>query len=226
MAYINKKKIYFAGISKGISERYTEGVIIEDIETEDELAGTWLFNDTLTYESVQDTFNFESNGRAYTSLMVSAFDWSDYENAMAYVDSGENPAYYFSSNTWLETGFKTINIISEPTDTAFITWLKANATKQETTARQVTIRINNSYDATFPIPSGATTWAAMDNVYSNNYSNLMIDVVGNYVEIIQSSDIYASGRIFVPFASDVASSDTISADLTYKCTLTHSGGAG
>lgn len=35
MAYINKNKIFFAGISKGISERYTEDVIVEDIVTEE-----------------------------------------------------------------------------------------------------------------------------------------------------------------------------------------------
>lgn len=45
MAYINKNKIFFAGISKGISEPYTEGVIVEDIEieeVEDESSGTRL----------------------------------------------------------------------------------------------------------------------------------------------------------------------------------------
>lgn len=53
MAYINKNKIFFAGISKGISERYTEGVIVEDIESEGATSLITFTIDGTSYQAEQ-----------------------------------------------------------------------------------------------------------------------------------------------------------------------------
>lgn len=77
MAYINKKKIFFAGISKGISERYTEGVIVEDIETE---GATNLITFTIGSKSYQAeqgmTWHKWCNSKYNTSPYVCASNTS------------------------------------------------------------------------------------------------------------------------------------------------------
>lgn len=80
MAYINKKKIYFAGISKGISERYTEGIIVEDIETE---GATSLISFT-----IDGTIYQAEEGMTWGEWCESDYNTRGYEIAPMYVELG------------------------------------------------------------------------------------------------------------------------------------------
>lgn len=70
MAYINKNKIFFAGISKGISERYTEGVIVEDIVTEETEGLQIEYNDEITELPMGKQARFACNDKSMPSDIV------------------------------------------------------------------------------------------------------------------------------------------------------------
>jgi hypothetical protein len=115
------------------------GVVIEAIATEDaedEIVGTWVFNNGVADDLSTITpntfgFNFTSNGNSYTSIVTQY--GGEFGVAQMYYDS--TLAYGGNTDTsWQNEAYKTINITSEPTDAAFITWLKANATKQGATS--------------------------------------------------------------------------------------------
>ena len=109
-------------------------------ETEDALAGTWVFNDTLDYNSFVEVtsqtsieFNFTSNGNDYFGITT------DFKpNGLKYIitpgTSDLESVYVASTNTWTNEAYKTITItskLSEVTDgETLLAWLQANATKQ------------------------------------------------------------------------------------------------
>lgn len=134
----------------------------EEPEVEDELQGTWVFNDTLTLDTtVHYSVNFTSNGVSYTWLTV----WHDSEvrpkpKSLYFTNSDVEFEVYYSG--WYEQIYKTITITSklaEVTDGAeLLTWLKANATKQG--AQEPSLPIWNGTDltgTTWNIPAG---WSA------------------------------------------------------------------
>lgn len=84
--------------------------------------GTWTFKESI--EPLPTCFEVSfvaSNGREYYSM-------DNYGGGLLYLNDGEAETAYMDE--WY-TGFQTINIIEEPTNTEFITWLKANARKLE-----------------------------------------------------------------------------------------------
>lgn len=103
--------------------------------TEDELAGTWVFNDTITYPSsnIAVEMSFESNGDTFAIFFISASMSKDIE--YMYTTSDYVTAY---RDGFVDTGFQTINISTKFADLkaivgttdGFLSWLKANATKQ------------------------------------------------------------------------------------------------
>ena len=103
------------------------GVIIEEIKTEeipDELAGTWVFNDTLD-GTIDSTFNFVWDSISFTRM---TFDGAYLE----YYNADYTTGYDVYEEFW-RTDDKTITItskLSEVTNgSTLLTWLKANATK-------------------------------------------------------------------------------------------------
>lgn len=127
----------------------------EDNNMADALQGTWVFNDrlfggNLELLDIQFILNFDSSGSHLTGLAFSQSTRPDNEIAlMAYDDVGR---VYFgdqfdeedtTSDRWGHESFKTITItskLSEVTDgDVLLTWLQANATKQETdTSKKLT----------------------------------------------------------------------------------------
>lgn len=115
----------------------TEGGVysIEEVATEDALAGTWVLNDTLTdvYPFSNEwvyTLNFTSNNNEYTR----------FANRPTGTPAKVEQLYYgrqmvYQDGDWLAgNAYKTITIttnLSEVTNgEALLTWLQANATKQ------------------------------------------------------------------------------------------------
>lgn len=118
--------------SDTVAEWDGSGVVIEAIEEEDELAGTWVFNDYPTELIVNQTYNveFASNGVNFTTLRTeidtTSFEWETY--GIYYNDT---QAYY---ENWRNSAYETITITSKLSEVTngdtLLEWLKANATKQ------------------------------------------------------------------------------------------------
>lgn len=105
------------------------------------IVGTWVFNDVISIDS-GTTFNvdftitvdgvtYNETAIKYTSIVSGNYTYVDYNggtNVSAFTMLSNGAV----SNTWNNEQYKTIVILNEPTDETFITWLQANATKQET----------------------------------------------------------------------------------------------
>lgn len=110
------------------------------IETES-LLGTWILNYELSLEAVSDDFDFtveiEGSGEPetynYTGMSCDSSElyYTDYP------DESSNQLAYHCDAFWLDEGYRTINITSEPTDETFIAWLKANAFKEGAIANEL-----------------------------------------------------------------------------------------
>ncbi len=118
----------FKELFLSIADEYVEE------ETEDELAGTWVFDDYPTVLSGNAVWyvNFTSNNGNYDEITIQERPvgiWMWY-NSTEVLSGGS--AVDFTS--WTSTAYKTITItskLSEVTNgSALLTWLKANATKQ------------------------------------------------------------------------------------------------
>lgn len=144
------KRLYLGDVVKSFGAKQLRKLTTEKPQ-DDSIVGTWLFNDTLTETgwalletdntTISVDFNFECNGNEYTGITAKNYydSSSFYHRSISF--NGKSGLvytfrYYRSSNNknlydhWYDDTYKTITIKSEPTDEAFITWLKANATKQ------------------------------------------------------------------------------------------------
>ena len=131
----------------GTTGTYENGALyVLEEEAEDELQGTWVFNNTIIMPSsyLFDNysswlFNFDgtwnSDNTNFYGIMVGNAYSSSYNSVDFCTDSGDNDWTYFwrSDVGFLSIG-KTINITSKLSEVtngeALLTWLKANATKQ------------------------------------------------------------------------------------------------
>ncbi len=124
----------------------------EDWGEEDELAGTWVLKNSpalptkaVGVEETSYDLHYEIGGDdTYVSIYFQ--DWTDYYLiGMGYNDTGElgigyeiNSVYIYDRTTsesqWADDSYKTITITTKLADMEngeeFLTWLKANATKQ------------------------------------------------------------------------------------------------
>ena len=105
---------------------------------EDPLAGTWVFNDSLSYGSFSSfnysyNINFTSNGTTYNEL--SSPDPGALPNIGIDLRYGSTTVYNTKSG-WTNTAYKTIIITSKLSEVTngdtLLAWLQANATKQGT----------------------------------------------------------------------------------------------
>lgn len=113
--------------------------LIKEAVTEDELAGTWVFNDYVSTNAEREfLLNFTSNDVDYYGLKT-YIDLSKSYLAYKKADGVYIDVYNFNEDMggpeiWTSDAFKTIAItskLSEVTNgSALLTWLKANATKQ------------------------------------------------------------------------------------------------
>lgn len=117
------------------------------------MIGTWVFNDTVDL----DSFPYSNSYSGPNTTTIVKFNFvgylhttggqADYEGiyivlsdnikrlvyANLDLDTGDFSSgimVYSAVNGWPNSPYKTINILSEPTDEKFVLWFKANATKQ------------------------------------------------------------------------------------------------
>ena len=102
--------------------------------TEDELAGTWVFNDTIDV-SIDFLFNvnFTSNNTEY--IGIATHTWAAIRRLSYMVAESRNIiAYSDGKFKWAEEAYKTITITSKLSEVengaTLLAWLPANATKQ------------------------------------------------------------------------------------------------
>lgn len=101
-------------------------------EPQDELIGTWVFNDTINSENTFSfSFSFTCNDILYKGIQL---DKGRLGEEMYYIDTNDDMTLVYNvRGTWSGTAYKTIQItdVSALTNLEkFTTWLKANATKQ------------------------------------------------------------------------------------------------
>lgn len=118
-----------------ISDKTIVGAINELYENvcRSEIVGTWIFNDT----PVLPNKSFEIKFTDGLGTEYGAIDYSEVEEMFYYsyeLGNLDVDAYFGCSGEggeeWAYEEAKIINILEEPTDETFISWLKANATKQ------------------------------------------------------------------------------------------------
>lgn len=104
------------------------------VVAEDELAGTWVFNEQLNTTTLATTYvNFTSNGKTCSSIQRNYSDRPFVKNDMFYNFDGVNKNVY-DLGVWANNGYKTITITSKLSEVTngdtLLAWLQANATKQ------------------------------------------------------------------------------------------------
>jgi hypothetical protein len=147
----------------------------ESAVVEDELAGTWLFNDTLAWEDFgSHNVNFTSNSKTFTSISYGTDpDYMD-SAALVYANDSETVyAYNFEyTNEWSNEAYKTITITSTLAEVTngdeLLTWLKANATKQTSDNSLYFTLIGNSGQnyGSFPFEEGMTFTQFVNSSYN------------------------------------------------------------
>lgn len=117
-------------------EVFADGVSIGTVEneTEDALAGTWVFNEEIISDFSNTTIsvNFSSNNTIWTGISC---DIMPKMTEITYSNTDSMDTVYDSLvGGWMDESYKTITItskLSEVTDgETLLAWLQANATKQ------------------------------------------------------------------------------------------------
>lgn len=124
------KTLYYGGVAYEIEQ--------ESASVEDELAGTWVFNDDPnTAYSRNYSLNFTSNNNQYNYIKTNSASGLIYGD-----DSSGLPMEMIVYNSdpfsfdygWKNESYKTITITSKLSEVTngdtLLAWLKANATKQ------------------------------------------------------------------------------------------------
>ena len=95
------------------------------------IVGTWIFNDQVDCSTfTQYSCNFYIGESGYSAISLEA-DVLQYWRISI---SKWEVAYRYGQ--WEDVQFRTITITEEPTDEGFVSWLKANAVKQEETSEE------------------------------------------------------------------------------------------
>ena len=134
------------------------------------LLETWVLNDTLT--STEDTWTysleFTSNNSEFTSISRAGAGppgvrCLKYGSVQVYIFESEN--MYGLTPGWSDEAYKTITFTEEPTDEAFLTWLKANATKQGGSDNSCGLPpCDSTNEGQFlRVVNGVATWATIPN---------------------------------------------------------------
>ena len=217
-------KLFFGDVVKTVGSRVFRKLTTEQLVVEDELQGTWVFNDTLTLSTAVDySVNFTSNGVSYTLLTVwHADSVMPRPRDLYYTNSDVEFQVYY--NVWHNQAYKTINITSKLAEvengTDLLAWLKENATKQTTPTIGTFYRQfeNMTQTTTYEFEVGMTWEQWINSSYC----------VGNYRVsdgIVQCGD--TSGWFSVQYNNvTVSATDEIIDGATYitPC-VTESGGA-
>jgi len=173
---IKATKPYEKEISKNVT------IEVPQDPQEDELAGTWVFNDFVEIPSDMYgwTLDFESYGEAWSEIEFDTIngvgeDYGGYGKAMYWESYEDSPQVFYqisdSHYGWYEDNYRTITITTKLSEMEngeeFLTWLNANASKQgEESIIQFSI---NGISCTAEKGMTWKEWAISDyNTVSNN----------------------------------------------------------
>lgn len=139
------KRLYLGDVVKSFGTKQLRKLTTEKPQ-EDSIIGTWVFNDSLDFSSFSENwyadFNFTNGSTVYPYCGYNHFgENSEYNKLVYYNADGSGITVYKLGSGWVAQAYKTITIETETEDTFFISWLKANATKQESIVG--TWRFNN-----------------------------------------------------------------------------------
>ena len=132
-----------------------------DSDADDSIVGTWVFNDELTMpDEMPSRFNcdfyvetqMDGTQRLDEFYILPTDEQMGYWSISYYRDDYNIEDVYESNYGWAAERYKTIKITKEPTDQAFISWLKANATKKTSASTGATAYTAKSVDE---LPSDA-----------------------------------------------------------------------
>lgn len=100
---------------------------------DDTIVGTWLFNEYINVNGgAWYAVDFICNDNFYVAMSDRRSQSSSmHDMSLKYFKTPTSYTTAFSgAGMWNNEAYRTIEITAEPTDEEFITWLKANATKQ------------------------------------------------------------------------------------------------
>ena len=212
-------KLFLGDVVKTIGSKSYRKLTTEQPVVQDELQGTWVFNDTVDNRSYPNGLMvFTSNGIEYKTLTV----WKDSEAPRTppiyYVDTTDVYTTVYNGTTgWVDSAYKTITITTKPTDEEFIAWLKANATKQSASTPTL---------ISFTI--GGTKYQAEEGMEWASWVGSAYNTHGYFMEGIAIYDSDYTRIYYQPYTSaniTIYGSDIILANGTYGTFQSMSGGS-
>lgn len=160
-----------------------------DSDADDSIVGTWVFKDELTkpdempINSYCDYYANTSDGlQRMNEVYISFVDEENSDNFTIsyYGDEYSVDDVYEKDYGWSEEKYKTIKILTEPTDQTFIAWLKANATKQASESTGAITEIQTPEE--------------LDSILANATSS---DVGKAYIFVGESNGKYKNNSIYI-----------------------------
>ena len=139
------KRLYLGDVVKSFGTKQLRKLTTEEPITDTYgIIGTWVFNSSISYSYFIVYIDFECNGKEYKRMDFSNYSYGkllEYNTQSAGGSYTSTTAYgfYSSSNKkWFSNTYKTITITNIDLTSpwydsyfeTFVTWLKANATKQ------------------------------------------------------------------------------------------------
>lgn len=174
------------------------------------MLGTWKWltlPNILDNETYTANIKFESNGESYDTMGV--YD----DSGSAYLYYGDKAVYqaYWSEDNEV---YKTFTITEEPTDETIIEYIKANATKQNTSGGELgTFTLDNGTSYNFEI---GMTWAEFIESDYNTNDHFYTDGNSEYVQ-------WHSGNASMPYIALVISESPGHGDYVIPNHAVHSG---
>lgn len=117
-----------------VTKAYMGETLVYETSQQDELAGTWVFNEQLNTTTLATTYvNFTSNGKTCSSIYREYVSRPFTSDVMFYYFEGSDKNVY-DATTWQNDAYKTITITSKLSEVTngdtLLAWLQANAVKQ------------------------------------------------------------------------------------------------
>lgn len=162
----------------------------------DELAGTWVFNDTIDIGSREQRFaiNFTSNNTQYDDFYLAGNEKPKY---LSYGSTTVGGTVYGDSDGWTNEAYKTIIITSKLSEVTngdtLLAWLQANATKQAPTVARKSVDL--------------TTLSGWSSLSSDTYSITIVAKADGYRDSEPSAAVSVT-KAAMPVKGDIITLDS------------------
>lgn len=125
-------KLFLGDVVHTVGSKVFRKLTTEQPIVEDELQGTWVFNQSITGDYFLINVSFISNNTQYERI----YNEPDNSESLNYYNSaGYTEVYIYYMGSWTNEAYRTINITSKLAEVEngeeLLAWLKANATKQD-----------------------------------------------------------------------------------------------